>query len=109
MYLIFVFQHFILYNLNKNIEKMKKFLLIILFLLSVTLTSCLSSLSVSSSYYLDRFKTVDVSNGISTTGFDSDIVYDKETKVMYVVSRTGTFTVMVDENGKPLLYKENKQ
>lgn len=87
---------------------MKKFLFTFLLLLSITLTSCLSSHNASNSYYLNRFEFVDAINGVYY-GFDRDIVYDKETKVMYVVSRTGTFTVMVDENGKPLLYKENKQ
>lgn len=36
------------------------------------------------------------------------IVYDKYTKVMYAVSysgyNSGTFTLMVDANGNPLLY-----
>ena len=38
-----------------------------------------------------------------------NIVYDKETRVMYVVSdggrSYGVFTVLVDANGKPLLYE----
>lgn len=38
------------------------------------------------------------------------IVYDKETKVMYAVSNSGyncgTFTLLVDANGDPLLYKD---
>ena len=37
------------------------------------------------------------------------VVYHKETKVMYVVSNghynLGTFTIMLDENGKPLLWQ----
>lgn len=37
------------------------------------------------------------------------IVYHRKTRVMYVVScgsyNYGTFTVMVDENGKPLLWQ----
>lgn len=37
------------------------------------------------------------------------IVYDKDTKVMYAVSKYGTgsgnFTLLVDETGKPKLYK----
>ena len=37
------------------------------------------------------------------------IVYDKETKVMYAVSKYGTgagnFTLLVDETGKPKLYQ----
>lgn len=42
---------------------------------------------------------------------DYNIVYQNETKVMYVMStgyyNIGNFTVLVDENGKPKLYKEN--
>lgn len=37
------------------------------------------------------------------------VVYQKETKVMYVVSygdyNRGTFTLLVDENGDPMLYE----
>ncbi len=40
------------------------------------------------------------------------IVYHHETKVMYAVStgsyNAGTFTVMLDADGKPLLYKEGE-
>lgn len=39
------------------------------------------------------------------------VVYHKDTKVMYAVSHgehnTGVFTLMVDKEGKPLLYKGN--
>jgi hypothetical protein len=35
------------------------------------------------------------------------IVYHRETKVMYVVSYDGITTVMVDAEGKPLLYEED--
>lgn len=42
-------------------------------------------------------------------GSNYKIVYHKKTKVMYVVSwgsyNNGTFTVMLDADGKPLLYK----
>lgn len=41
------------------------------------------------------------------------VVYHKETKVMYAVSwggyNAGTFTVMLDENGKPLIYNEESE
>lgn len=44
----------------------------------------------------------------SNTNFD--IVYHKETKVMYTISRGnynhGTFTVMLDADGNPLLWEE---
>ena len=39
------------------------------------------------------------------------VVYHKETKVMYAVSNSsynhGTFTLLVDENGDPLLWEED--
>lgn len=45
-------------------------------------------------------------------GSDYKIVYHRKTKVMYAISRGpgnyGTFTVMVDADGKPLLYKEEE-
>ena len=45
--------------------------------------------------------------------WDYEIMVDKETRVMYVVSNGsynyGTFTLMVDENGKPLIWKGNKE
>lgn len=39
-----------------------------------------------------------------------DIVYLEKTKVMFVVrqDRRSPFTVLVDENGKPLLYREEE-
>lgn len=36
-----------------------------------------------------------------------NIVYHKETKVMYAISYDTVFTVMVDAEGKPLLYSED--
>lgn len=33
------------------------------------------------------------------------IVYDKQTKVEYVISKDGIFTLLVDADGKPLLYE----
>lgn len=44
-------------------------------------------------------------------GVDYDIVYHKETKVMYTVSggqyNRGNFTVMVNADGTPMIYKED--
>ena len=44
-------------------------------------------------------------------GVTYKIVYHQETKVMYAISNggynAGTFTVMLDADGKPLLYKED--
>lgn len=44
-------------------------------------------------------------------GVNYDIVYHKETKVMYIVSggqyNRGNFTVMVNADGTPVIYKED--
>ena len=41
-----------------------------------------------------------------------DVVYHKDTKVMYVVStgsyNRGTFTLLVDADGKPMIYETEK-
>lgn len=41
-----------------------------------------------------------------------DVVYHKDTKVMYVVSagsnNYGTFTLLVGADGKPMIYEEEK-
>ena len=42
----------------------------------------------------------------SLAGYSYNIVYHKETKVMYAVSYEGIFTVMLDADGKPLLWEE---
>lgn len=43
----------------------------------------------------------------------TDIVYDKQTKVEYAISNgpdnRGIFTLLVDQDGKPLLYKESEE
>jgi hypothetical protein len=60
-----------------------------------------SSESVNTSMFIEVEKTV-----------VWDIVADRKTGVMYAVSRggynQGTFTLLVDAEGKPLIYKEKK-
>lgn len=45
-------------------------------------------------------------------GVTYKIVYHRDTKVMYAISdggyNAGNFTVMLDPNGKPLLYQEGE-
>lgn len=45
-------------------------------------------------------------------GNDYDVVYHKDTKVMYVISRgqynSGQFTLLVNPDGSPMLYKESE-
>lgn len=79
---------------------MKKIFIMCLIALGMMLTSCMS-LYHTESYINERFEPI--------TGdkyqIEDNVVYDKQTKVMYVVSRAGTFTVMVDKDGKPMLYE----
>ena len=42
----------------------------------------------------------------SHNGYCYSVVYHKETKVMYALDNYNHFTVMVDTEGKPLLYSE---
>ena len=82
---------------------MKK--LIVMLMLVVTLAGCGSS---GDSYVRDGEKS-DQKRFVSVeTTWSYFIMVDRETRVMYVVSNGtynhGTFTVMVDENGKPLTW-----
>ncbi len=55
----------------------------------------------------DRFIKIDRYNYTDTI-----IVYDKQTKVEYAISdaayNRGTITLLVDQEGKPLLFKETE-
>ena len=52
---------------------------------------------------------------IQSTAFSQgyDVVYQKDTKVMYVVSRgtynQGTFTMLVNPDGSPMLYEKESE
>lgn len=41
------------------------------------------------------------------SGYNFSVVYHKDTKVMYTLDNYNHFTVMVDAEGKPLLYSED--
>lgn len=82
---------------------MKKLITIVLIaLMTLTMSACATRQSVET-----------VKNGTSRMVEVEEagvyrIVYDKYTKVMYAVSASmynyGTFTLLVDANGNPLLY-----
>lgn len=98
----------------KNMKKILSAFLIVM-LMVTTFVGCSNSTNSSLSSTYDEVKP---KAGSSQECFvhvryditlDCDIVYDNSTKVMYAVSHSGynkgTVTVLVDENGKPKLYK----
>lgn len=86
---------------------MKKRFFVFLMSIIICLTGCSYS-EMDTTYDKDAEELppsmfVAVENGI---GYK--IVYHKETKVMYAIAdgyAEGVFTLLVDENGKPMLYK----
>lgn len=81
---------------------MKKRLLacvVIIVMISVLFSSCASiKISIKTS---DMFEYIGYSSKAN-----SEIVYDTETKVMYAILSNRSMTLLVDENGKPKLWKE---
>lgn len=90
---------------------MKKILFVCLIAIGMMFTSCapMSHMphAYSKSNIAKRFEPI-INEGNNYSEIEDNVVYDKQTKVMYVVSPTGTFTVMVDKDGKPLLYDGGK-
>lgn len=89
---------------------MKKRLLTLIFsavVLSTALMGC-GSISEAERAYDVEAKDLKSMFVIVESGTYWDIVYDKETKVMYTIatygSGTGQFTLLVDENGNPKLW-----
>lgn len=80
---------------------MKK--MIIILLMAIMLTSCGATVDRETQSETSRFMELERTNRWL-------IVADKETGVMYAVSdggyNAGTFTLLVDENGKPLIWKD---
>lgn len=86
---------------------MKKFkLTIITLLLIFSLTGCSSNVHVE--HKDDKSDRYSMFTIVEEVGGSWYIVYHRETKVMYAVSdgqyNHGTFTLLVDADGKPLLY-----
>lgn len=91
---------------------MKKLLILLVLLITLMLCACDNNgkpIEYESSEYSDQptFVCIEV-------GDMYRIVYHRETRVMYVVSKTyssdgpkAIFTVMLDAEGKPLLYQGN--
>ena len=82
---------------------MKKIIVLILCLISAfSLVGCKAEVEEAGTSDKSMFVKVE------RTGYWA-VVYHKETKVMYAVSNGsnnyGVFTLLVDENGKPLLWQ----
>lgn len=89
-----------------NIEKIMISLTIIAGILSLSMIFLTKNETISKTAAEDkRFIKIYEQN----SGETLKIYYDKETKVMYLATqiyRGGGLTVLVDKNGKPLLYEE---
>lgn len=79
---------------------MKKIL--ILLLLAILLSGC-EAIDKADAELASSDMFVTVSYGIAP--LYHYVVYQKNTKVMYAVSKDGEFTLLVNEDGKPLIYK----
>lgn len=87
---------------------MKKIIISLLIIIGIVLTGWLLKDVTISNNYAENERFIQIHNQSSVhDGFR--IVYDKETKVMYLISeiyKGGGITVLVDKDGKPLLYGE---
>ena len=85
---------------------MKKMTISILIVLGVIFSGWLLKDITISNNYAENERFIRIYNQSSKDGFR--IYYDKETKVMYLISniyKGGGITVLVDADGKPLLYE----
>ena len=85
---------------------MKKIIISLLIIIVVILVGWLLKDITISNNYAENERFIQIYNQYSKDGFR--IYYDKETKVMYLISdiyKGGGITVLVDKDGKPLLYR----
>ena len=84
---------------------MKKIIISLLIIIGIVLTGWLLKDVTISNNYAENERFIKIND----EGY-FDIVYDVETKVEYAVSNgyynTGTVTLLVDKDGKPLIYGE---
>ncbi len=100
-------------------EQHEKNIVMVLFFICVIVLTILPILSIT----VDRLITIKKETQASTVRthtylkyIDADYpysqikyYYDTTTKVMYIGNKDDTLTVMLDENGKPLLYSEKEK
>lgn len=87
---------------------MKKIIISLLIIIGIVLTGWLLKDVTISNNYAENERFIQIYNQ-SSVHDDFRIFYDKETKVMYLISeiyKGGGITVLVDKDGKPLLYGE---
>lgn len=86
---------------------MKKIIISLLIIIGIVLTGWLLKDVTISNNYAENGRFIKIYNQSSMNdGFR--IYYDKKTKVMYLISdiyKGGGITVLVDKDGKPLLYE----
>lgn len=86
---------------------MKRLLVMILFIL--LLTGCGGKPDSKHLKNSNMFVYIQTADGFNPY----DVVYHRDTKVMYVISQgsynTGTFTLLVNPDGTPMIYKEESE
>ena len=94
-------------------DKMKRVLYIIFslalsgLLLLMTITGCSNAKDAADKVSEESDSSfIMLEQKILEGGYYYRIVYHKETKVMYVLGQYNDFTVMLDIEGKPLLWEE---
>lgn len=87
---------------------MKKILLAIILILCLTLCSCGAQMLTEEEVSKDNTSNISMFIQIED-GNCYKIVYHRDTKVMYAVSdghyNSGTFTVMLNPDGTPMIYR----
>ena len=88
---------------------MKKKILIVIFALLIPLcllfAGCSSEIESKSQPEGEHLFVLVDSFGTTGGGYDCYVIVHKQTKVMYLVHYNGGATVMLDTDGKPMIYK----
>ena len=90
---------------------MKKIFCLIMIICILVFTGCDDHITMNSVQERNKDNT-SMFIIVETIGYYYDIVYHKDTKVMYAISNgtynKGVFTLLVNPDGSPMLYKEEK-
>lgn len=93
---------------------MKKHVAVVVYILAlvIAMTACAYS-EVEKTYDEDSDEPIISMFVVVEQSYDFRVVYHRETKVMYAVSDAtynhGTFTVLVNPDGSPMLYEGGEQ